>query len=264
MASPPITRKRVSELKSVIMNPALTSHFLCEFTLPGASRTFMDDRALSGFSGAKYGNINNQELIQLSCSDATLPGSSLATSEINNDYSGVTERHAYRRLYDDRADFTFYVDNDYKILDFFENWISYIAGEDDLREQRSPNYTYRVNFPKNYYSPSMYIVKFEKDYKRAFSYKYINAFPISINSMPVSYDSSQLLKCTVSFSYSRYVIGRTTAFGENDTVLNLRYADGSIKDFKLVTPNSESTNVPFGTLAQLAEQGVFGPQTPPQ
>ena len=25
--------------------------------------------------------------------------------------------------------------------------------------------------------------------------------------MPVSYDSSQLLKCTVSFNYSRYVIG---------------------------------------------------------
>jgi hypothetical protein len=26
--------------------------------------------------------------------------------------------------------------------------------------------------------------------------------------MPVSYDSSQLLKCTVSFTYSRYVISR--------------------------------------------------------
>ena len=26
--------------------------------------------------------------------------------------------------------------------------------------------------------------------------------------MPVSYDSSQLLKCTVSFTYSRYVMSR--------------------------------------------------------
>lgn len=262
MASPPITRKRVSELKSVIMNPALTSHFLCGFTLPNNAEDFMDARSLSGFSGAKYGNIDNQELIQLSCSDATLPGSSLATSEINNDYSGVTERHAYRRLYDDRADFTFYVDNDYKILDFFENWISYIAGEDSLEDQKKPNYSYRVNFPKNYYSGSMYIVKFEKDYKRAFSYKYINAFPISINSMPVSYDSSQLLKCTVSFSYSRYVIGRTTALGENDTVLNLRYADGSIKDFVLRASTSETGL--RSTFAQLLEQGALGPQTPPQ
>ena len=44
------------------------------------------------------------------------------------------------------------------------------------------------------------------------TYKFINAYPISINSIPVSYDSSQLLKCTVSFTYSRYVISRTGQF----------------------------------------------------
>jgi hypothetical protein len=33
-----------------------------------------------------------------------------ATLEITGDYTGVTERHAYRRVYDDRIDLTFYVD----------------------------------------------------------------------------------------------------------------------------------------------------------
>jgi len=43
--------------------------------------------------------------------EANLPGSSLATIE-TLDYMGVTERHAYRRLYDDTIDFTFLVTQD--------------------------------------------------------------------------------------------------------------------------------------------------------
>jgi len=38
------------------------------------------------------------------------------------------------------------------------------------------------------------------------TYNFVNAFPISVFSMPVSYESSSLLKCTVSFSYIRYYI----------------------------------------------------------
>ena len=150
----------------------------------------------------------------MSCSEASLPGSSLATHEINNDFTGVTERHVYRRQYDDRADFTFYVDHNYNIIFFFENWMSYIVDEQYTNRDGTQNkgietlnYNYRVNFPKNY-KTEIYIKKFEKDYTgRILQYRFINAYPISITSMPVSYDSSQLLKCTVSFTYSRYIVG---------------------------------------------------------
>ena len=51
--------------------------------------------------------------------------------------------------------------------------------------------------------------KFERDYEgRYLRYRFLQAYPISINSMPVSYDSSQLLKCTVSFTYTRYVVSQ--------------------------------------------------------
>jgi hypothetical protein len=40
-------------------------------------------------------------------------------------------------------------------------------------------------------------------------YEFINSYPISVASMPVSYDSSSLLKCTVSFSYIRYIFQST-------------------------------------------------------
>jgi len=38
------------------------------------------------------------------------------------------------------------------------------------------------------------------------TYDFINSFPLAISSMPVSYDGSSLLKCTVSMSYIRYVV----------------------------------------------------------
>ena len=34
----------------------------------------------------------------------------------------------------------------------------------------------------------------------------LDAFPLAINSMPVSYDGSSLLKCSVSMSYIRYIV----------------------------------------------------------
>ena len=115
----------------------------------------------------------------------------------------MTERHVYRRQYDDRIDFTFYVDHDYKIIKFFETWMSWSVGEDQYKDQAKRNYYYRVKFPDDY-RVDMYVQKFEKDFDKFVEYTFIGAYPISINSMPVSYDSSQLLKCTVSFSYIRY------------------------------------------------------------
>ena len=106
MATPPrpIASKGISnKVKLFLLNPALTSHFEVFIKPPssnGVIPEFFSD------NGAPY----SAEQLILMCSDATLPGSSLATHESNNDFHGVTERFAYRRLYDDRIDLTFYVD----------------------------------------------------------------------------------------------------------------------------------------------------------
>jgi hypothetical protein len=208
MSAPSPTIVPLSKIKSTLLRPALTSHFICEFRPPEPVVDFLKIRGESGFVGAPYSE-QNQELFTLSCTEASLPGASLATIDIENDYHGVSEKHVYRRLYDDRADFTFYVDIDYKIIHFFENWISYCAGEDDIERQQTINYSYRVRYPKDYKTNQLYITKFERSENKSskvLQYRFMNAYPISINSMPVSYDTSQLLKCTVSFYYSRYVV----------------------------------------------------------
>ena len=68
------------------------------------------------------------------------------------------------------------------------------------------------------------------------SYQFIGAFPISIAATPVSYDQSDILKCTVSFSYMRYLRRRSGAGSERTGFMqrNLR----SEKSWYIAPPRS--------------------------
>jgi len=235
-------RRSVSDIKSNLLRPATTSHFDVFVQEPsmGNWSQFKSDNQLSGF---------DQNFLHLCCSETVLPGSSLATTEINNDFTGVTERHAYRRLFDDRIDLTFYVmqdqsvptpdsifgrkslvnqfikqkpsPNSYLPIRLFEGWIKYIANESIAGENSiaNKNYSYRMKYPEEYYG-GIAITKYERDYNHnMLKYNFIGAYPISVSSIPVSYDASDLLKCTVSFSYIRYYIeqvsGNKDILGQN-------------------------------------------------
>ncbi len=184
--------KSVTQIKNTLLSPSLTSHFEVEIPVP---------TNLRGILGT------NQEQLNLQCSEASLPGSSLATTEINNSFHGVTERHAYRRIYDDRIDLTFYVDADnYTPIRFFENWISYIVGETNRDQLMNTNYSYRSQYPDEYIAnQGLKVRKFERDYGRSIEYEFVRAYPLAITSMPVTYEGSSLMTCNVSMTYIRYV-----------------------------------------------------------
>jgi hypothetical protein len=234
----PFSTYKIDDIKNKIMRPSLTSHYLCNITLP--SQTSFIKKRMENF-GVFLGDsgANLYDNLSLACVEASLPGSSLSTIDIENDYHGVSEKHAYRRLYDDRVDFTFFVTvrggHEYFVIKFFEAWIGYCVNE-QYKDIAKSTYSYRVTYPDNYYSQSMSIAKFERDYDltsikksgsgKALIYNFVNAFPISINSMPVTYEQSELLKCTVSFNYSRYYL--TPANGLTPTSI----------------PNSEAPAIP--------------------
>ena len=202
-------RRKLSDIKSKLLRPSLTSQYACKFDLPPLVRTWTEQKRTPF-------NYQNRELLELSCSEAALPGSSLMTHELNNAYTGVTEKHVYRRAYDQTANFTFMVDHDYTIIKIFENWMSFIVGEQfdssgDRPGIEDPNYFYKVRYPEQYQTDNLFITKFEKDYAddistKALQYQFFKAFPLSIVTMPISYEASQLLKCTVNFAYTRYTI----------------------------------------------------------
>ena len=196
---------KIVSLKDKLLKPALTSQY--EVKIPvGAGN-------LNAILKKYAPSTAEQETLNISCSEASLPGSSIATFELKNDYTGVTERYAHRRMYDDRIDFTFYVDSDrYLPIRFFEGWMRFVTGESGPRadgseiELQSTGYHYRMNYPKEYRCAGLKIVKFERNRRNSLEYEFVGAYPISVSAMPVSYDSSSLLKCSVSMTYLRYVI----------------------------------------------------------
>ena len=220
--------RSVTDIKSKLLRPALTSFYEVDIDLPKG-----DGVLASRLSALRADGSEDQDVLNLRCSEASLPGSNLATLETTNTYHGVTERHAYRRVYDDRIDLTFYVDAEkYLAIRFFETWIDGIMLQDTDNANPptagkgpiDPTYTYRSRYSNNYVSPQgLKVRKFERDFDRTGSvleYTFVNSYPFSISAMPVSYESSSLLKCTVSFSYLRYVLNElkdTSAFGSRQT-----------------------------------------------
>ena len=208
--------KSIAQIKSSLLHPATTSHF----------DVFIDTTKVPGNYLEKNGVRLDQGKLNLLCSEATLPGSNLATLELTSDHTGVTERHAYRRVYDDRIDLTFYVDaENYLPIRVFETWMKFIAQEASDTAQadrgnitsRDEQYFYRFQYVDEYKANGLSVIKFEKSsYGGAkgkpggiLKYDFIKSYPISISSMPVAYDSSSLLKCTVSMTYVRYLLNRT-------------------------------------------------------
>ena len=218
------TKRTVADIKANLLRPALTSHFEVEIAAPrnGDFAEFL-----------KYNGVNyKQEQLNLLCSEATLPGSRLATLEINNDFTGVTERHAYRRVYDEGIDFTFYVDaENYLPIRFFETWIKFIVDESRGRQDdknsgsADAHYFYRARYVEEYVASGLKVIKFERDYRgQTLEYEFIKSFPTAVTSIPVSYDASSLLKCTVTMTYIRYVLNQGSK--KDDEVKSSKSASG--------------------------------------
>ena len=196
--------KSMQQIKNNLLHPALTSHYGVSIGIPDALR------------GMLTSDGGQQSQLNLLCSEAVLPGSNLATMEINNNYTGVTERVAYRRVFDDRINLTFYVDGEnYLPIRVFEAWMSYIMNEGRNGDTYSPSHNYRVRYPdggNGYTATGLKVTKFERDYQNSLTYNFVRSYPISINSMPVSYETSSLLQCTVSLTYLRYIVVQTEQF----------------------------------------------------
>ena len=162
------------------------------------------------------------------CNSTSLPGSSFSTTENLQDYYGVNQKFAYRRDFDDLS-LDFYVDAKYQTLKFFEQWMDYISSPATYSvvtdsDPSSDISFYRFKYPKEQggYKCRIDLHKFDKDYdktKNDILYSFVNAFPRSLSSMPVSYDGSSLLKCSVTFAFDRYYVNRNGGIQEaNDTV----------------------------------------------
>ena len=200
MARPYVRSIKPRDAKEVFGNLSQTNHYQVSF---GALPTSVEAHIYNKFGVYNANNFMSRKG-GLLCSDASLPGSNLATGDVKDNFMGVPQEFAHTRLYAD-IDFTFYVDRDYTNLRIFEGWIDYISsgsGADEL----SDNYFRRMRYPETYKANTMYITKFEKDYGNRVDYLFVNAFPKLVNAIPVSYGGADILKVSVSFNYDRYIM----------------------------------------------------------
>lgn len=165
-----------------------------------------------------FGNKVVNSDINFLAYEAVLPGSSFETTQVFGDRQGITQTYANKRTYPP-VDVSFYVDGNYKVIEFFEQWMGDICpnlGGENTGETSS--YT-KFNYPETL-KTNVTITKFEKDFrnpsdrlksggvinepKSLVRYVLLNAFPVNIISLPVSYDQSGLLRTTITFNYDLY------------------------------------------------------------
>ena len=199
MAKPIVRNINMFDAKGILTPLAQSNYYQVSFSSlkPSVTNhlTFMGIGNVRDFISRKSGIL---------CSEASLPASAFTTGEVKGDFMGVPQEFAHTRIYTD-IDFTFYIDENYTNLRIFEGWMDYISSGANVSQGQKGFYR-RVQYPDSYKCDTMYITKFEKNYRRRLDYQFINAFPKSITSIPVSYGSAEILKVTVSFNYDRYIM----------------------------------------------------------
>jgi hypothetical protein len=165
-----------------------------------------------GLSLSEYAGINSKSSdpntgkggrVLFLCDEATLPGVQSNTGSITR-YSGAAPRnYPTNPIYTD-TQLSFICDAEMTQLKFLNDWRKLIYDPEDENGEVSN----RLQYPKNYQC-IMNIEKNERSSssdvgKEVLTYKLYNAWPYAVDSIPLSYGSSQLVKVTANFYYTHW------------------------------------------------------------
>jgi len=229
----------MEQMRAKIGNLAQTNHYFVSMYLSESLEKHFEE------SYPDLGDIKRFVLDKLGylCSEATLPVSSYATAEVKDNFMGIPQEFAHTRLYTD-MDMTFYIDDDYTVLRFFEGWMDYIGGGNSKGEPAAATVSgsiyRRFNFPDNYKIQTLKVIKFERNFKKKLVYNFVNAFPKGLTAVPVSYGPADLLKVTVTFNFDRYVVSREELANIPDSEITDRVTE-AIEEYNKNSQTSSST-----------------------
>jgi hypothetical protein len=215
-----IRPKRISDFKPLFGSLAQTSHYQVIFGgLPAPLTNYLIRRGVTlPFISENAG---------LLCFNASLPTASFATKDVDGNFTGIKEKFAAARMYEEIS-LDFYVDSNYQQLKFLESWMEFIAsGSHNPLESSLPsvnqaesNYFVRMQYPENYKCSFTRILKFDRDYNQEIEYRFIGLWPYAMTPPQISYTSSEILKVTATFKFDRYIAGRAlsidTFFGTDN------------------------------------------------
>ena len=167
------------------------------------------------------------------CAEAELPGTSFQTSLAVGHHQGIQEEFPNLRTFPP-LNLSFYVDADHVIIEVLEKWMTYI--NPISTNKRQLNAYGRFNYPEDY-KEIIHITKFERDAfiddidnennkisdaapdtggfngefvavrkptTKLMSYEFVNIWPTNMTSMRLAYGDSNVLRCSMQFSYDRF------------------------------------------------------------
>lgn len=166
----------ISKVKSTGL--AKTNRYKVNITSPISMRPFM----------------GSSRLISLFCEETSLPGLNIATTEHN--VMGEHRQFPYMKNYDN-VSMTFYIDNDFEVKGFFDNWLKYISDDSSKITSYYSDYispTIEIDvLPMGSESPTHTVILHE-------------AYPKAISSMMLSANSRDVAKVTVSMNYKYHTV----------------------------------------------------------
>lgn len=189
--------------------PSLTSYF--------------DVYIKKGFGGV------SPDIVNFLAYEAVIPGSSFELSQVFGDRQGITEQYPTKRSYPP-IDVSFYVDSDYTVIKFFEEWMAAIQPN---LGKRGNSYA-KFNYPGSY-ETEVIITKFDREFREKgnrlksrgsagkpaepmqVKYTLLNAYPSSVISLPVSYSQADVLRTTVTFNYDLYSVQYNNKLNQQPT-----------------------------------------------
>ena len=190
---------------------SLTTGFDVEFDFPSTSK----------FPANYY--KNSKDIITMLCDEAQLPNVQTATGQLSGRYLGESAlQYPHSRMFTD-VGLGFLCDAEMLPAKFFNHWYSFIFGEginsvvsmDDYESTKAVNIrkksrVNRVAYPDDC-TCNVYIMKTETNEKASngripMTYVLENAYPYSIDAVPLSYGSSQITRINVSLYYSRHTV----------------------------------------------------------
>lgn len=172
-----MSEKKLREFIAQVKNGgmALGSHYFVELNLP---------KCLRG-NEPIASNINK---IALFCDRTEVPGINLDTARVRT--YGETRESVYDKVYD-QFTMSFYLDNDFIVKQLFDSWVDKIYDP----------VTRHLNYPSEYTTDKINIFIQDKQDNDRYVVTLHEAYVKTVGAIPLSYDSKDVLRLNVTFTY---------------------------------------------------------------
>jgi hypothetical protein len=229
---------RISQLLGLISNGggvALSNTYKVTFEVPPPARRGTDHILMQKLKNVLGNGFNANHLrgddihsdpaayISLMCDEAILPGVQAATGQLNGIYTGSGQyQYPHTRIYNDLT-LSWICDANMTPLKFLDSWMevifneygadgkkynSIVQGNSTQVLSRNRNRSTRLSYPDSY-TMQLSILKAERDDKSevgraSIRYVFDGVYPYAVESIPLSFGSSQLVKVRANFYYEKW------------------------------------------------------------